>query len=201
MKDKSITRKISQGVYVLTSKNCGCIVDSVSQISSGDNPLISVAVMKENYTNESLKGEKYFALSVLGKNVSKDIIDTFGMHSMRDYDKFSFLEVECMEKDIPIIKGTLGYMLLEIVDYIDTGTHDLFIGRLREADKFSDEEELTYGFYQKHKERYIKVKTDNNKTAWVCTVCGYVYYGEELPQDFKCPKCGVDKSLFEKRLG
>ena len=47
MKNINITRKISQGMYVLTTKNGGCIVDAVSQISSGENPLISVSVMKK----------------------------------------------------------------------------------------------------------------------------------------------------------
>ena len=55
MKEINITRKISQGMYVLTTIDGGCIVDAVSQISGGDNPLIAVSVMKKNYTNELLK--------------------------------------------------------------------------------------------------------------------------------------------------
>ena len=47
MKNKKITRKITQGLYVLTTKNGGCIVDAVSQVSAGDNPLIAVSVMKK----------------------------------------------------------------------------------------------------------------------------------------------------------
>ena len=69
MKNKKITRKISQGMYVLTTKDGGCIVDAVMQASAGDNPLIAVAVMKKNYTNELLKKNDKFALSVLGMNV------------------------------------------------------------------------------------------------------------------------------------
>ena len=70
MKNKKITRKITQGIYALTTKNGGCIVDAVSQISAGENPLISVAVMKNNYTNKLLKENQTFALSVLGMNVN-----------------------------------------------------------------------------------------------------------------------------------
>ena len=68
MKDKKITRKISQGVYVLTTKNAGCIVDAVSLISASDNPIISVSVMKTNFTNEAMKQSEIFAFSVIGKN-------------------------------------------------------------------------------------------------------------------------------------
>ena len=60
---------------------------------------------------------------------------------------------------------------------------------------------MSYGYYQEHKEELIKITTETGKTAWVCTVCGYVYYGEEIPDDFKCPICGVDKSLFKKKEG
>lgn len=198
MKNKKITRKITQGIYALTTKNGGCIVDAVSQISAGENPLISVAVMKNNYTNKLLKENQTFALSVLGMNVNSEIIKIFGMNSMRDMNKFEHVETEEIE-EIPIIKDSLGYMILEKVDSMENETHTLFIGKLIEADVFSEEEAMSYGYYQKHKDELIKVKTEQGKTAWVCTICGYVYYGETLPDGFTCPKCGVDKSLFEKR--
>lgn len=198
MKNKKITRKITQGMYVLTTKNGGCMVDAVSQISAGDNPLISVAVMKDNYTNELLKENETFALSVLGRDVDANIIETFGMHSMRDYNKFE--KVSTIEiNDLKIIEDSLGYMICEIVDKIENDTHTLFIGRLIEADVLKEGEPMSYAYYQENKNDLIKVKTENGKTAWVCTVCGYVYYGETLPEDFKCPVCGVGASLFERK--
>ena len=197
MKNNKITYKISQGMYVLTTTGGGCIVDAVSQISAGDNPLIAVSVMKNNYTNEMLKQNDKFALSVLGENLNPEIIKTFGFNSMRDINKFE--KVECIQEEkLNIVKDSLGYMICEIVDSIENDTHTLFIGKLVEADLFKDEKEMTYAYYQEHKEELLKVTTKKGKTAWICTVCGYVYYGEELPEDFKCPVCGVDKSLFKK---
>ena len=35
-------------------------------------------------------------------------------------------------------------------------------------------------------------------TKWRCKVCGYVYEGETLPPDFKCPVCKQPASMFEK---
>ncbi len=197
MKNKKITRKITQGMYVLTTNGGGCIVDAVSQISAGDNPLISVAVMKTNYTNELMKKNEKFALSVLGKNEDGSLIQTFGMQSMRKTNKFENIEIEEIE-GIPIIKNSLGYMLCEIIDSIDNDTHTLFIGRLIEADVLKEEEAMSYGYYQEHKDELIKITTEKGHTAWVCTICGYVYYGETLEEDFKCPKCGVGRELFEK---
>lgn len=198
MKNRKITRKISQGMYVLTTKDGGCIVDAVSQVSAGDNPLISVAVMKKNYTNELLHNTNKFALTLLGKNVNGEIINIFGLNSMRDINKFENINTISIN-DLKIIEDSLGYMICEIVDSIENETHTLFIGKLIEADVFSDEEPMSYIYYQEHKEDIVKVITKDGKVAWICTVCGYIYYGDTLPNDFKCPICGVDESLFERK--
>lgn len=198
MKNDKILWKISQGMYVLTTDGGGCVVDSVSQISAGDNPLIAVSVMKKNYTNELMKKNTKFAISVLGKDVNPEIIKTFGLNSMRDINKFE--KIETKEVDgARVIKNSLGYMICQIIDSIDNDTHTLFIGRLIEADLYEDKEAMTYAYYQENKNDLLKVTTTSGKTAWICTVCGFVYYGEELPDDYKCPICGVDKSLFKKQ--
>ena len=198
MKNINITKKISQGMYVLTTKNGGCIVDAVSQISMGDNPLITVAVMKKNNTNELLKNNDKFGISILSKDVDGNIIKTFGFNSMRDINKFENVICEQVE-EINIIKESIGYMVCEKVDSIENDTHTLFIGRIIEADIFNEKEEMTYAYYQEHKEEILKVKTENGNTAWVCMACGYIYYGEEIPDDYKCPICGLGKEYFKKK--
>jgi len=196
MKNKKITRKITQGVYALTTKNGGCIVDAVSQVSAGETPFIAVSVKKENYTNSLLKENTKFALSVLPKELKEEVISIFGFQSAKEIDKFANVETEEIE-GIKVLKNSLGYMICEIVDSIENDTHTLFIGRLIEGNIFSDMEPISYAYYMEHKDELLKIKTEKNKTAWVCTLCGYVYYGEKLPDDFVCPWCGADKSLFE----
>lgn len=198
MKNTNILRKITQGMYVLTTNKGGCVVDAVSQVSSGDNPLIAVSVMKKNYTNELLKKNTKFALSVLSKEVNPDIIKTFGFNSMRDINKFEKVQVENIE-GLNIVKDSIGYMVCEIMDSIDNDTHTLFIGKLVEADVFEEKKPMSYSYYQEHKDELLKVTTNQGKTAWVCNVCGYIYYGDEVPADYKCPICGVDKSCFFKK--
>lgn len=198
MKNKNIIRKITQGVYVLTTKEGGCIVDAVSQVSAGDNPLITVSVMKNNYTNQLMKKNSKFALSVLGKDVNPKIIQVFGMNSMRDINKFDKVSTKEME-EIKIIDDSLGYMICEIVDSIENETHTLFIGRLIESDMYKDEEAMSYQYYQENKSDFIKIENEKMETIWICTVCGYIYHGDELPDDYRCPKCGVPKDLFKKQ--
>jgi len=36
------------------------------------------------------------------------------------------------------------------------------------------------------------------KKRFVCKVCGYVYEGDELPADFKCPVCGAASAYFKE---
>lgn len=198
MKNKKITRKISQGMYVLTTNGGGCIVDAVSQVSAGDNPYISVAVMKSNYTNELLVKNQRFALSVIGEDTNPDIIKIFGLNSMRNinkYDQISTFEVE----GVSVVEDSLGYIVCEVVDTIDTNTHTLFIGKMIEADVLKEQIPMTYAYYQEHKDDLLKVTTQKNQTVWICSVCGYVYYGETLPNNFRCPVCGVDKDMFERK--
>ena len=195
MKDKTVLYKISQGMYVLSTKGASCFVDAVSQVSGGENPLVCVAVMKKNYTNEVMHKTNHFALMVFGKNDNPDIIKTFGFSSSKEMDKFA--KYEYFEQfDVKILKSMIGYMLLEKVDTIENETHTLFIGKVIDADKFKEEEAMTYSYYQEHKEELLKVQTERGKTAWVCSVCGYVYYGEELPNEFTCPVCMMPKEYF-----
>ena len=46
-----------------------------------------------------------------------------------------------------------------------------------------------------------ETKGETIMTKWVCKVCGYIYEGEELPADFKCPTCGAGAEMFEKVEG
>lgn len=199
MKDKKALYKLTHGMYVLSTNGAACFVDAVSQVSGGDNPLVAVAVMKKNYTNEVLHNQDRFAISIFGMNDDPEIIKNYGFHTMRDYDKFANGNVEEIE-GVPVAKGTIGYLVCEKVDMIENETHTLFLGKVIEADKWTDDEPMTYGYYQAHKNEVLEKKvTSKGQTAWVCTVCGYVYLGEELPEDFVCPVCGVDASLFEKQ--
>ena len=196
--NNKITDKITQGMYVLTTNNSGCIIDTVSQVSMGDMPLISIAVNKNNYTNKMINENKKFALSILSENVDGDVIETFGMHTSRNYnkfDKFKMLDVN----GIKILEDCIAYMCCEVVDVIDADTHTIFIGKVVKSKLNNDERPMSYGYYQENKETLVKKISNQGKTAWVCTICGYVYYGEELPEGFICPVCGVTKEFFVKK--
>lgn len=195
--NKDILFDISAGMYILSTKHSACFVDAVMQISSDSEPLICVSVMNDNYTNKIMKEEDYFIISVFGMESNPELIKIFGMNSSEYLDKFKDIDYDVIN-DIKIPKDMLGYLYLEKIDSIKNNTHTLFIGKVKSRDRFKNSKLMTYQYYQEHKEELLKVKTLNNKTAWICEVCGYIYYGEELPNDFICPKCKMPKSVFKK---
>ncbi len=191
--------KLSHGMYVLTTLNGGCIVDAVSQVSGGDKPLVSVAVMKENNTNKLLHENDRACLSIIGEKTDGTVIKEFGYNSMRDYNKFNY------EKLIDVnglyaVKDAVGYLMLEKVDEIENDTHTLFIFRVIEDKVLNEDKEITYNYFRENKDELTKAKTAKGKTVWVCSLCGYVYYGEELPANFQCPVCGAGNFAFNKKV-
>lgn len=200
MKNSKITRKITQGMYILTTPGGGCVVDAVARVGgSGDNCLIAVAVAKSNKSHELLQQNSQFALSVLGEHADPELITNFGFKSTRDFDKLAHAKVQEVS-GVQVIENSLGYMVLEKVDAIENDTHTVFIGKMIEGDVLNNQDNpMTYAYYQEHKDELTKVSTEQGKTAWVCTVCGYIYYGEEVPDDFICPLCGLGKSYFKKK--
>ena len=189
---------LSHGMYVLTTPTGGCIVDAVSQVGGGTNPLVSIAVMKTNNTNELMHKTDKCCLPIIGKNTSGEVIREFGLKSMRDYDKFTYDKLIKVD-DLYAVSDSIGYLILEKIDTIENDTHTLFICRVIDSKKLNEDQGMTYNYYRRHKDELLSVKTEKGKTAWVCATCGYVFYGEILPENYTCPNCGVPASFFHKQ--
>ena len=66
---------------------------------------------------------------------------------------------------------------------------------MTESKVLSDAPSLSYDYYHKN----IKPKPQKQvKKGYRCKICGYVYEGDELPEDFVCPLCKHPASDFEK---
>ena len=78
---------------------------------------------------------------------------------------------------------------------MDLDTHGMFICTVTEARVISDKDTMTYTYYQNS----VKPKPQTaGRKGYVCKVCGYVYEGENLPEDFVCPLCKHGASDFEE---
>ena len=191
--------KLSYGLFVLTAKtgqkDNGCIVNTVQQITQ--EPLkISVAVNKANYTHDIIKETGIFNVSVLDQSVKFDVFERFGFQSGRDVDKFDgFNAVERSENGLLYLTENCNAVISgKVTEVVDCGSHSLFVAEVTEANVLSDEPSVTYQYYFDH----IKPKAAQKKTGYVCKICGYVYEGEVLPDDFVCPLCKHGAADFEK---
>lgn len=196
--------KIGYGLYVLTTNydnvDNGCIVNSVMQITS--NPLrIAVTVNKNNYTHDLIKDSCVFNISVLTTDTPMRVIEHFGFQSGRNVNKFD----KCTEEHrapnnvLYIPKYTNAYIACWVVMSIDFVTHTMFIADVLDAEVLSDKPSLTYDYYQTNiKPKPVAKKPTDGKRRWVCKVCGYIYEGDELPDDIICPTCKHGKDDFEE---
>ena len=203
--DKKALHKLSYGLYVLTAKEAdkdnGCIVDTVVQAASEPGQL-SVCVSKANLTHDMIVRTGEFTVSVIHQNASYDLFQHFGLRSGRDVDKFEDFS-DCIRGKngiYYITEGTNAFLSVKVHTTKDLGSHTMFIGEITDMEVLSDIPSVTYRYYQEH----IKLQpeavgtTDKGETIWRCTICGYEYVGEELPEDFLCPLCKHPASDFEK---
>lgn len=191
--------KISYGLFTVNvskdGKDNACIINTVQQITQ--EPLkISVAVNKDNFTHDIIMSSGIFNISVLTEAVPFEVIQRFGFQSGRDINKFDgFEDTARTENGIYYLtKYSNAVISAKVIKTVDCGTHTVFIADVTEAKILSDEPSVTYQYYFDH----IKPKTETKKSGFVCKICGYVYEGEELPEDFICPLCKHGASDFEK---
>lgn len=203
--DKKAMYKLSYGLFVLTAKDeekdNGCIINTAIQASSMPNQL-SICVNKANLTHDMIVKTGKFTVSVISQDAGFDLFKHFGFQSGKDVDKFTNFE-KCKRGENSIYyitEGTNAYISVNVSKTEDLGSHTMFIGEITDMEVLSETPSVTYDYYLKN----IKPQPENigttteGKTIWRCTICGYEYVGEELPEDFVCPLCKHPASDFEK---
>jgi flavin reductase (DIM6/NTAB) family NADH-FMN oxidoreductase RutF/rubredoxin len=197
MDTKSLS-KIGYGLYVLTTNydniDNGCIINTVQQVTS--NPLrLSIVVNKNNYTHDLILDSCVFNINVLTTETPFKVFEHFGFQSGRNVNKFAGCEQElrAVNHVLYLPKYINAYFACRMVKSIDLGTHTMFIADVLDAVNINDKDSATYDYYQKN----IKPKNKLTKGCWVCKVCGWVYEGEQLPDDIVCPLCKHGKEEFE----
>ena len=196
---------IQYGLFVITTKDGdrdnGCISNTVAQVTAQPNR-ISVALNKSNFTTELIQKAGRFTASILSEAADFELFKHFGFQSGRTVNKFAdFTDCRRVSNGtFAITRGTNAFISADVEQAIDLGTHMLFIGLVTEMETLSDTPSATYNYYQAN----IKPKpqpagkTEDGKTIWRCSICGYEYVGEELPEDFICPICKHPASDFVK---
>ncbi len=191
--------KIGYGLYVVTSndgkKDNGLIVNTVTQVTSVPNR-IAVTINKENYSHHVIKQTGKMNVNCLSVEAPFSVFEAFGFQSGRNVDKFADCTPLRSDNGLVFLPRYINsFMSLKVEQYVDLGTHGMFICEITEARVISDKETMTYSYY--HANVKPKPQTEGKK-GYVCTICGYIYEGDTLPDDFICPLCKHPASDFEE---
>ena len=196
--DMTALFKIGYGLYVVTSndgtKDNGLIVNTVTQLT--DNPYrVAVNINKANYSHHVIKQTGVLNVNCLSVEAPFSVFETFGFQSGRTVDKFAGSEVYRSDNGLVFLgKYINAFMSLKVDQYVDLDTHGMFICSVTEARVMSDKDTMTYTYYQKN----VKPKPQTEgKKGYVCKVCGFIYEGDTLPDDYICPLCKHGVADFE----
>ena len=203
--DSKAMYKLSYGLFILSSneagKDNGCIINTAIQAASEPNQ-ISICVNKLNHTHDMIMDTGKFTISVLSQSASFDLFKRFGFQSGKDVDKFEGFDKCKRDKSgiYYITEGTNAYLSVNVSKSEDLGSHTMFIGEITDMKVLSDVPSATYDYYHKNIKPQPQTdrKANGSQTVWRCTICGYEYIGEELPEDFICPICKHPANDFEK---
>lgn len=204
--DKKAMYNLTYGLFVLTArlgeKDNGCIINTAGQVTSTPNR-ISITVNKDNLTHDLVKESEKFNISILSERASFDIFKHFGFQSGRETDKFDgYAACKRSENGLYYItEGTNAYISATVEQTIDLGSHTMFIASVDDMEVLASDPSASYAYYQSSIKPKPEKKDAGGKTVWRCTVCGYVYEGDVLPDDFVCPLCKHPASDFEKVVG
>ena len=190
---------IGYGLYVITSndgkKDNGLIVNTVTQVTNTPNR-IAVTINKENYSHHIIKQTGIMNINCLSTDAPFAVFEKFGFQSGRNTDKFA--DCEPLRSDNGLIflpRHINSFMSLKVEQYVDLDTHGMFICSITEARVINNNETMTYTYYQDH----VKPRPDTEgKKGYICKICGYVYEGDKLPEDFVCPLCKHGAADFEE---
>ncbi len=189
---------IGYGLYVVTTndgkKDNGCIVNTVTQVTSSPNR-VAVTINKENYTHHVAEQTGIMNVNCLSVEAPFSVFENFGFKSGRAEDKLKDIEELRSDNGLRFLPQYINaFFSLKVVNYVDLGTHGMFICDVTESRVITKAETMTYTYYQNN----VKPKPETEgKKGFVCKVCGYVYEGDELPEDIVCPLCKHGAADFE----
>lgn len=189
---------IGYGLYVVTTndgkKDNGCIVNTVTQVTSSPNR-VAVTINKENYTHHIVEQTGIMNVNCLSVEAPFSVFENFGFQTGRTADKLKDIEELRSDNGLRFLPQYINaFFSLKVVNYVDLGTHGMFICDVTESRVITKAETMTYTYYQNN----VKPKPETEgKKGYVCKVCGYVYEGDELPEDFICPLCKHGAADFE----
>lgn len=214
----SILSSLTYGMFAIGTQGqngpTASIVNTVIQISN--SPLtVAVSVNHSNYTNEMIKKNGLFTVSVLSEKTEGKVIGALGYSSGKNTDKLSGISYKVLREGVPVIKEDICcWFLCRVSGSSETSTHTVFIAEVIAGSEEFYGTPMTYRYFHevikgkapKNAPTYRPPEQDGDEpepmVSYICTVCGYVHADGEtpfhkLPESWECPICGAPKTAFK----
>ncbi len=204
--------KLSYGLHLISSERggrpVGCVVNTLGQVTV--SPLqLAVTIHKDNETCKAILESGRFTGAVLGEHAGMELIGRFGFQSSAQIDKFAGFSSALDCNGIRYItEQTVARFSCTVKNTLDVGTHILFIGQVDESEVLdAAAAPMTYLYYHAVKKGLTPPKASSYRppqaeekpvSGWRCTICGYIYEGETLPENYICPVCKKGADVFER---
>ncbi|MDY3618668.1 flavin reductase family protein [Agathobaculum sp.] len=201
---KKLNYSLTLASTAAEGKNFGCIVNSLHQVTSSSPQKFSLSLHNDSATCAAIKKSSVLAVTLLGKDCPKEIVNEFGYKSGRAVDKFASFPFETDAQGCPFLKKDMvARLAFKVLEQVAVGTHTLFICELADAELLDEGDCLTVKEYETRGADVppaapVYHELDAN-AGWKCTVCGYVRLSDEIPDDYICPICRAPRSKFVKR--
>lgn len=217
MVDTKAFRSLSYGLYIVTAQTdevrAGCVVNTFQQVTSAP-PQVGIAINKENRTTDAILEAGMFEVSVLSEDAPMELIGRFGFHSSADTDKYADIAMAEDGQGVAYVaEHAVAHFCVKVTGTLDLGTHVHVLGEVVESEVLSAEPPMTYAYYHQVKGGKTPPKASSFEPvdepaavqssapaakAWRCTICGHIEtgYPDGLPEDYKCPICGMGREFF-----
>lgn len=205
--DRTILDQFDYGLYLASAaadgKFYGCIVNSLSQITSSTPEKFSLSLSQSSATKKAIDKAGVLSITLVGASCPDSILNEFSYKSGRAIDKFSKFDTLTDAQGSPYLKeGMVARISFRVLDHLDAGSHTLYMLEVIDAEAFSTDPVMTVRAWNaRGNEAPLAApifRTLDKKIGWKCTVCGYIYPKEDLPADYHCPICRAPASKFEK---
>ncbi|MBU1853310.1 MAG: flavin reductase family protein [Candidatus Omnitrophica bacterium] len=125
---------ITSPVCVVTAQNSdkinGMTVAWIMQAAY--NPaFIAVSIAPERFTHSLIKESKSFGVNILSDG-QRHLGKHFGFSSGRNTDKFTDIDFHKSKSGLPIFDNVYAYIECRLINILNAGDHDLFVGEVLE---------------------------------------------------------------------
>lgn len=151
LKKHEILNYITYGLYVISSLDKGCVIDTVCQVTSSkeEEPIITFVINKDSETAKTINKTKQAYISVLNTKTSLDTIALFGYNHSNKVKKFDYVACNNVLGHHILTENTVGYMKCRVKEIIELGDRYLYIAKVEFRTTLKPKSKpLTYNRYK-----------------------------------------------------